>query len=188
MTDGPRQRHTSCTRTRNGFAASVGHPCAPSRAPHQSGEGVIAGGPSPSLHDGSHSLNVRWKPLMGTAVPSILFIYATERDDGRFGEGVATIMGLLALACNNLRWKTYRVLGPSVAARFASHAAASIGPPTRESHACPRRETDPRGPHVSWMKRGWSRKWKAGRRAVKGIWPTRCVMRNWAGSEISRPV
>jgi hypothetical protein len=47
--------------------------------------------------------------------------------------------------------------------------------PTSEAHVRPRRETDPWGPHVNWMRRGRLRKWKVGRRAVKGKWTERGI-------------
>jgi hypothetical protein len=43
------------------FAAHVGNSRAPNRAPHQSGDEVVAGGPSPSASDGSYNLNARRK-------------------------------------------------------------------------------------------------------------------------------
>jgi hypothetical protein len=95
----------------------------------------------------------------------------------RFNIGAesAIILALLALVRNNPRWKTSSVLGPRAATRHTPHTAASPRPPTSEAHARPRRETDPWGPHVSWMRRGRLRKWKVGRRAVKGKWAERRI-------------
>jgi hypothetical protein len=45
----------------NDFAAHVGNSRAPKRAPHQSEDEVVAGGPSPSASDGSYNLNARRK-------------------------------------------------------------------------------------------------------------------------------
>jgi hypothetical protein len=61
MMDRPPQRHPSRSRVMNAFAAHVGNSRAPKRAPHQSEDEVVAGGPSPSASDGSYNLNARRK-------------------------------------------------------------------------------------------------------------------------------
>jgi hypothetical protein len=153
VTDG-HDRGSPAAHERRTASSPRRSPTPPGRELHQNGDGVLAHDRSPSSLDGSHRLDVRCKPLMGTKVRTVPFNHTTERGAGRRGERVATISAHLALARNNPGEKTYRDSGPRAATRLASHAAASTGPPTRENHARPWRETDPWGPHVSWVKLG----------------------------------